>query len=421
MFLEEHRWRTVPWLLEPASKRPQSRLLDILVTVPGILEEERQLSEEEDEEDDYPVDGSFSPERFISERQLRSRITLCNKIAIQLEELYRWRWDWQRENGRHVVASPSPWHPSDPAWTVLGGSGKRGGRLNRLLFDSPTYANDIMLYNAALIWLMALLWKIDPSCAPSIIEDCAKRATRSHNQHQSSPLSSSSFSSPTFIKTSPSSSSEAGDDVYIDVSSLSSSSSSRFPYRSPNSTLSFEPLEPPGVGISPLSIRGPAIEICRAYDWQSQHHRESGNGNKNTASSSLSGEDQICLYLFPLGVARGVLDTDSRARDWIRDMLGSSPVTRDYFGAGSNVAGFRAYVTQRALYPDPEEEEEDDDDDDDEVMNDNDNNEDSCDSVGSGKGLLLYRKTTATAATITPAPCHVLYQAGAGAEGTYSA
>ncbi|RYO87736.1 hypothetical protein DL766_004994 [Monosporascus sp. MC13-8B] len=283
LFLEEPRWQRVPWLLDQASKHPQSHLLDIFVTIPGLLEEERHMSEEDtiplnDFVDSMPTPGS----------QHSRRLALCNSIAAQLEKLYRWRWDWQHENGQYVAADDeSSWRPEDPAWDLLIGFGNNRW-LTRLRFDRPVYANDVMLYNAALMWLMALLWKIEPSRAGVVITNCARRATPTPE-----------FPAPSF----------------------------------------FSPLlERPGTA---LSIRVPAAEVCRAYDWLSRHH--------HPCSAT---EDQMCLYLFPLGMARSVLGMDPNGREWITAMLDSSPVTRGYGTAYSSVAGFAAYITEDALRPD---------------------------------------------------------------------
>ncbi|RYP34757.1 hypothetical protein DL767_004094 [Monosporascus sp. MG133] len=284
LFLEEPRWQAVPRLLDPASKLSQSHILDIFVTIPGLLEEERHVSEE-----DTFLLNDFVDSMPTSGRQNPRRVALCNSIAAQLEKLYHWRWDWQHENGQYIaVDNESSWQPDDPAWNLLSEFGKNRS-LARLRFDRPVHANDVMLYNAALMWLMALLWKIEPSRAGIIITNCARRAT------------------PT----------------------------PEFPAPS-----SFNPLlERPGAA---LSIRVPAVEVCRAYDWLSRHH--------HLCSAT---EDQMCLYLFPLGMARSVLGTDPDGRDWIAAMLDSSPVTRGYGAAAcSSVAGFAAYITEDALHPD---------------------------------------------------------------------
>ncbi|RYO95682.1 hypothetical protein DL765_011182 [Monosporascus sp. GIB2] len=263
---------------------PQSHLLDIFVTIPGLLEEERHMSGEDTILPNDLVDSMPTPGR-----QNSRRLALCNSIAAQLEKLYRWRWDWQRENGQYVAADDeSSWRPGDPAWDFLIGFGNNRW-LTRLRFDRPVYANDVMLYNAALMWLMALLWKIEPSRAGVVITNCARRATPTPE-----------FPVPSF----------------------------------------FSPLlERPG---TTLSIRVPAVEVCRAYDWLSRHHH-----------SCSATEDQMCLYLFPLGMARSVLETDPNGREWITAMLDSSPVTKGYGTAAySSVAGFAAYITEDALRPD---------------------------------------------------------------------
>lgn len=464
LFLEEYRWRTVPWALEPASKRPQAHLLDILVMIPGLLEDEKRLlvsdenceeEERQHEEDVYhrcPAAGEplgISPPEWLvsSDRRLVCRrVTLCNNIAAQLEKLYRWRWNWQHQNGRHVTVSPARWQPSDPAWNVLGGGKREGRLLNRLVFDSPTHANDIMLYNAALIWLMALLWKVDPVGAAGVVEGCAKRArmnrspsyhphphSHSHsrdchfrqqqyrhqnqNQHRIHQQPSPTLETPPF--------SEPGDTkagAQACPCTCPCPSPSPLPSPDPSSpTLSFEPLSRPG---DTASIRDPAIEICRVYDWQAQHHHR----NPSPSSASSSGEDQICLYLFPMGIARGVLEADldpddrhQDARDWVRDMLGSSPVTRDYFGAGSNVAGFPSYITRRALYPDGEEADADDM----EVASAEEGMLTTCDSgddVSCGRSAINTTNTITTISTPIPTTTstsrHVLYPGGVGVVAT---
>ncbi len=377
-------------------KRPQSHLLDMLVTIPGLLEEERQLNDG----DVYSIDDYISP-GFISSRLIHKRRMLCRRITDQLEELYRWRWDWQRKNGRRVTASSqSTWKPDDPAWSVLGAS-TTSKRSSRLFFACPTYANDIMLYNAVLMWLFALLWKIEPASAASIIEGCASRAAAAAAAANHAVGD----DDPTISKTS-----------YLHKAGDSDAR--------PCPT-SFEPLDRPG---DTVSIRGPAVEVCRAYDWQrTQHHGRKtppASASSSSSSSSSSSGDQICLYLFPVGMARGALDDDSRAREWIRDMLDSSPVTRDYFWAGNNVAGFRAYVTPEALCRPPdwvdeggaaadgedtdEEEEDGDEEEEEEDDADNDDNGDGGDDGGCDYGCCDGSSKGWCCAQQRMTPCHIL-------------
>ncbi|XXG96885.1 hypothetical protein Hte_003176 [Hypoxylon texense] len=287
-FLEEPYWQDVPWALDPLAKTAQSQLLDILVTIPGLLEEESHI----DDVTVRPSDDLIDP-AFILDEQLIRRVKLCGRIAAQLERLYHWRWDWQYEYGQYVTADEPDWQPNSPTSRGAYGEGPR------LQFGRSVFANDIMLYNAALLWLMSLLWKLEPSGAASIIDGCAQRAavtstpTSAHSAHSS-------------------------------------------PMMSSNDIL-FEPLHRPGAS---FSIRDPAIEICRAFDWQCRRHEQ------HAASA-----DQTCLYLFPLGMARAVLDDDQDAQDWIDSMLDTSPITAGYGRHGGSIVGFGSYITTPALDP----------------------------------------------------------------------
>ncbi|KAI1781304.1 hypothetical protein F4818DRAFT_34655 [Hypoxylon cercidicola] len=284
-FLEEPHWQDVPWALDPFAKPAQSQLLDILVTIPGLLEEHGHV----DDVAVYPNDDFLDP-TFILDEQLMRRVKLCGRIAAQLERLYHWRWDWQYEYGQYVTVDESDWKPNSPAL--------RGayGETPQLQFGRSVFANDIMLYNAALMWLMSLLWKLDPFGAASIIEGCAQHAT---------------------------------------VTSTPSSAPSP-PVSSPHDIL-FDPLSRPGAS---FSLRDPAIETCRVFDWQCRHHEQ-----------HASSADQTCLYLFPLGMARAVLDDDPDAQEWIDSMLDTSPITAGYGRYGGSVVGFGSYVTKLALDP----------------------------------------------------------------------
>lgn len=286
-FLEEPHWQDVPWALDPLAKPAQSQLLDVLVTIPGLLEEERHI----DDADVRPNDDLIDP-TFILDEQLIRRVKLCGRIAAQLERLYHWRWDWQYEYGQYVTVDESDWQSNSPA--------SRGsyGETSQLQFGRSVFANDIMLYNAALLWLMSLLWKLEPYGTASIIEGCAQRAAVT-----SAPTPTSARSSPIL---------------------------------SPHDVL-FEPLLRPGTS---FSIRDPAIEICRAFDWQCQRHEQ------HAASA-----DQTCLYLFPLGMARAVLDDDPDAQEWIDSMLDTSPITAGYGRHGGSIVNFGSYVTKQALDP----------------------------------------------------------------------
>ena len=145
------------------------------------------------------------------------------------------------------------------------------------------------------MWLLALLWKVEPFSASEVVERCAERAMEAANA-------------------TPTSDREKKSMRYA----------------------SFAPLCRPGGSIS---VRAPAKEICRAFEWQSRHHAEN--------------REQTVLYLFPVGMALSVLDEEEEEVEWVTELLAQSAVTRGYAGAGgSNVAEFGHYVTREALDPD---------------------------------------------------------------------
>ncbi|KAL7626454.1 hypothetical protein AAE478_003226 [Parahypoxylon ruwenzoriense] len=288
-FLEDVRWQDIPWALDPSAKPPQSHLLDIFAVIPGLLEDDSHLDDE-----------SFSPEHdfpdpsLISDEHLARRTNLCSRIAVQLEKLYRWRFDWQKRYGQYITTDASQARPNDVIFKARG-SISDSRNLGRLQFARFVYANDIALYNAALMWLMALIWKLEPLRAASIIKGCAQRAAGPLRP----PLS-------------------------------------PVPPALISNNISFDPLHRPG---SSFSIRDPAMEICRIFDWQCRHYKQNS-----------SSDDQTCLYLFPLGMARGVLNTDSDMQKWINEMLDSNPITTGYDSNGRGVVGFNSYVTKQALH-----------------------------------------------------------------------
>lgn len=369
MFLDEPRWQTVPWELDPKTKTPQSHLLDIFVTVPGILGEDKRLEGSIYQAGDLTDDFSL----ILDDDALR-RTELCARIAVQLEKLYAWRWDWQRQYGHHVSLNPAGWDPDSAAARALGGPASDSTYASRLEFTRPVLANDIMLYNSVLMWLLALLWKLEPLRAGEIIGGCARRA-----RPPTTPVP----PPPTFPSASPACYSQGSRGSSTASSSPAASSLSPGGARgssrasSPTSSLSFHPLRAPG---ALRSIRDPAVEICRAYEWQSRHHGHH--------------QQQTCLYLFPVGMARCVLegpgggdgrvpeerpsssssssssssystttssddDDDDDDDDvgvygaWIRAMLDANPATRGYGRGGNsnNVAGFGAYITREAQWP----------------------------------------------------------------------
>ncbi|KAF7555111.1 hypothetical protein G7Z17_g2456 [Cylindrodendrum hubeiense] len=265
LFFDDIKWRTVPWALSPSSKTPQSELLDILVVVPGILQD-HAAAEKAGALDDY------------------LHLEIAERVQDQLIQLYQWRWRWQTDSGDQVaVDSSKTWQPNGSAATILGSIGT-SRHLDRLRFGKFVAAIEIMLYNATLMWLLALLWKTDPLGAGIRIEVCATAAMPVDDEARQ--------------------------------------------------YTSFEPLRRPGAS---LTVRDPAMEICRAFEWVSRHHSRS--------------KEPSFLYLFPMGMAMSVLAEDPEGKRWAQALLEKSPITANY-ARGDNPAGFGFYITQQALDPD---------------------------------------------------------------------
>jgi hypothetical protein len=241
----------VPWTLDPGSKSPQSYIADVLVSVPGLLED---------------------AEMYTQSRPRNQPIDLIIRIKTQLEKLYNWRWAWEEANSLAIwEVEKSDADPSDLCQ-------QRRACEKALHFGTASQSTGIMQYNAALLWLLSLLWKLEPLRVEGIVDAAAEYGRRS----------------------------------------LFSSSSS----------LLFRPGET-------YSLRGPATEICRCYDYQIQHERKS-------RESSL-------FYLLPIALAGTVLKDDHQFSEWIHAMLNSSRVTSGYGVDQSNVYGFRFYLTPESL------------------------------------------------------------------------
>ncbi|KAK7430698.1 hypothetical protein QQZ08_002742 [Neonectria magnoliae] len=263
LFFDDERWRTVPWALNPAYKTAQSELLDMLVIIPGILHDHATL--------DGPALVAPCSYEKILERAEKLLLTL-----------FQWRWRWQANSGDQVSVDISmTWQPNGSAAAVLGSIGTPL-HLDRLRFGRFVAAIEIMLYNATLMWLLALLWKTDPLGAGIRIEACATGAVPSNEEARYA---------------------------------------------------SFEPLRSPGAS---LTVRDPAMEVCRAFEWVTRHHSRN--------------KDASFLYLFPVGMAMSVLEKEPEEMAWAQALLDKSPITANY-SQGKNPAGFGFYVTRQALHP----------------------------------------------------------------------
>ena len=124
--LEQEQWRTVPWALDPSEQSAQSRLVNILVFVPGFLE------------DDTRLDRNFD---------FGMHEDLVQRLSFQLEQLFEWRWLWEASN-------------LQAAWEEQ--SGRVASPARAICFATMSQAVEIMTYNSVLIWILGLLWKLDP-------------------------------------------------------------------------------------------------------------------------------------------------------------------------------------------------------------------------------------------------------------------
>lgn len=247
-FPDEEKWQVIPWAIEPSSKSPQNYLADILVTVPGMLEDDAVLRRQYDS---------------------TARATLIDRLERQLIKLFEWRWNWEKLNQFSAWEELVSLNPNRPAMT-----GQDRIFESIFCFSAFERATEIMLYNAVQMWLVGLLRELLPLSLSAIISSAARiSASRAGT---------------------------LGD-------------------------TNFTPLMLPGTS---FSLREPAIEICRALEYQClnmQHSR---------------GAALFCLL--PIGLAYGILEQEPQYRDWIRSILGLSPVMKGYV-LGQNVIGFGLY------------------------------------------------------------------------------
>lgn len=195
LFLEDPKWGIVPWLKHPASKTPQSEVLDILVIVPGILQD---LS-------------AIQASKQTSQLQSRH---LQGRVEAQLLSLFKWRWLWHGRSNHEVQLEHPIETPSSSATRTLG----------RLQFSRLSVATEIMLYNTTLMWLLIILYQLNPT--PVAVETIQASANNAM----------------------------PADGIIA-----------RFP---PD-----HPLWPPGTAVA---LREPALEICRTFEWITRHRDHSG-------------------------------------------------------------------------------------------------------------------------------------------------
>lgn len=243
-FLEQSVWIDEPWsLCGQGNKSPQNQLVDILVYVPGFLEDQAQLEQQPSED---------------------FRLDLVQRIEYQVARLYNWRWHWEEINPNSVWGVDPTVIPSHQLLAV----NPRPIR-NTLILSTFSKAIEISLYNAVLLCLLGLLWSLNPIDG---------------DEYSPSPME------------------------------LSSQSRTQTPLHLPGEV---------------DSLIKPAIEICRAFEFQLLNVKNS--------------RDTALFWLFPLGLASKVLEDNAEYMAWIKDMLDSSQITRGYGTKGQNTAGFGFY------------------------------------------------------------------------------
>ncbi|KAG8528674.1 uncharacterized protein KY384_006361 [Bacidia gigantensis] len=110
-----------------------------MIFVPGFLE------------DDAKLDQDVSIEACKA---------LWQRIVAQLDLLFTWRWQWHHQNPQVVEEN------------IIKDNRRQKLALH---FTSLLHAVDILTYDSALIWLLGLLWKLNPCLAPLAVEDSASR------------------------------------------------------------------------------------------------------------------------------------------------------------------------------------------------------------------------------------------------------
>ena len=234
-FLEQSKWLSEPWAVcGEENKNAQNRLVDILVHIPGFLQDQAQL------------------ERVPS---THFQHDLIQRIEHQIAKAHNWRWQWEEMNPE--VA----WEVEPDTLPITECLSEIRPIRKILLFSSFTKATELCLYNAIQLFLLGLLSTLKPPAA----------------------------SSPEPIRLSQSALCMPGD---ID------------------------------------SLVEPAIEICRAFEYQLLNVQ-------NSRESAL-------FWLFPLGMASRALEDNLEYQAWIKGMLDVSQVTRGY-GTGGNTYGFGFY------------------------------------------------------------------------------
>ena len=144
LFLEAQEWKVIPWALNPFSKTQQNYLVDILVDVPGLLQDAGKLNEQSNQQ---------AEERLLS------------RVKARLYALYHWRFTWELLN-------------PNAAYEVMPQAEERKKRViqRKLFCQNHGQGAEIMLYNAIYLFLFGLLQRVTPDAVSDTILTLAETA-----------------------------------------------------------------------------------------------------------------------------------------------------------------------------------------------------------------------------------------------------
>ena len=145
-FLEDQDWKSIPWMDDPTSKNSVQYLLDVLASIPGLVEDEDRLLA------DQTTMSSANQDQLDSCRRRLLKI---------LGELFLWRWDWERLHPNvafEVVTDPA---------TSITLDAKGAPMYRTILFYHDFHEGRApMLYNTGLLILLRLAESWDMPDAP---------------------------------------------------------------------------------------------------------------------------------------------------------------------------------------------------------------------------------------------------------------
>jgi hypothetical protein len=160
LFLEEDKWCHLPWASEPQSKSSQDHLVDILLKVPGFLQDQEELRSSLDTQNHH---------------------LLLEAASSQLRLLFKWRWAWEAANPQAVAEIDRSDFAS--CWLIPPEASRQ------LQFSSFTTAVEIALYNAVLLCYLGLFYSEMTVCeTQSLIQRAATPSPQSSAPWTNPPL-----------------------------------------------------------------------------------------------------------------------------------------------------------------------------------------------------------------------------------------